>query len=465
MTRLPAPIEPSLFKRSIEQAARARLALPVLLLSAALAMAVNEATYQHTTATLSRGIALTDARLEAARTLQALTELEAAARAYVGTRSDTERARFEQAAQQLPRLQDKALGLVAQVDTEGVLGVAAVRNLIDEHAQRLRAWVDATAAAPAVSAAAGFDDARSRGRSAALAQAMDALLTQAGTMQQQARLSLYDAFLLSRVAVHALVLLALLALLMFMRQLRRADLQQAREHERLEGQIRERTGELRDLARHLVSAREDERSHVARELHDEMGGLLTAMKLELARMKRVPALPQAALERVAGFEKRLNDGIALKRRIVEHLRPSSLDQLGLNAALEMLCTDTAAVAGIVVTTRLQPVTLEKDAELSVFRVVQESLTNALKYAHARTVEVRLEATATHALLSVRDDGRGFDPAAVGAGHHGIAGMRLRIETHGGRLEVRSAEGAGTEITARLPLGNAAVSGPSRVAAG
>jgi signal transduction histidine kinase len=435
---------PSVIKRSIEQAARARLALPVLVILGALGMVVNETTYQHTTSTLDRGIALTDARLEAARTLQALTELEAAARAFLSTRAPADRQRFEQAAQLLPQLQDKALGLVAQVDTQRTIAVDKVRALIDDHTRRLREGVDGAGTG-------ALDSATSRARSADLARELDDVLSKAAALQQTARISLYDAFLLNRGAIHALILFAVLGLVMFARQLRRADAQQTLETERLARLIRERTTELRDLAGHLVRAREDERGRVARELHDEMGGLLTAMKLELARLKRIPELPSLAIERVAGFEKRLNDGIALKRRIVENLRPSSLDQLGLNAALQLLCADTAAVSGLDVQTQLEPVAVDKEAELSLFRIVQESLTNILKYAQATMVEVGLKAEAGWAELTVQDDGQGFDPSAVGLARHGIRGMRLRIEAHGGSLQVTSAAGSGTRVVARLPV--------------
>jgi signal transduction histidine kinase len=436
-----------MFKSSIERVARARLALPVVLVLAVLAMFINEATYQHTTKTLTGGIALTDARLGAARTLQAVTELEAAARAYVATRDDSERQRFEEQVQVLPQVQGKVFALVAEVDPQGAAAADGVRRLIDDHVQRLQGWVAAVAKGNRVD----LDDEPSRARSAAMARALDELLMRAGAVQQQARISLFDAFALSRGTIHVLIVLAVVALVLFARQLRRADEQLAAEHDRLESQIRARTAELRDLAGHLVNAREDERGRLARELHDEMGGLLTAMKLELARLKRVPELPPLAHERVAGFEKRVNDGIALKRQIVENLRPSSLDQLGLDAALKLLCADTASVSSLAIHTDLQPVEVGKDAELSVYRVVQESLTNVLKYAQAKQIWVKLHAGDAGAQLSIKDDGRGFDPSAAAAGTHGILGMRLRIEAHGGRMQVVSAAGTGTEVIAWLPV--------------
>ena len=255
-------------------------------------------------------------------------------------------------------------------------------------------------------------------------------------------------------ALHALAMLTVLALLLIMRQLHAADGERVQERRRLESQIGTRTSELRELAGHLVDAREDERGRVARELHDEMGGLFTAMKLEFSRLRRVPDMPAAAHARLAGIESRLNNGIALKRRIVENLRPTSLDQLGLCAALEMLCTDTAANLGIAMHHNLQPVPLSKEAELTVYRLVQEALTNISKYAQARVVNVSLAGAGGPpngmATVSVQDDGRGFNLATVRAAQHGLLGMRVRVESHAGILMIDSSPGGGTRITAQLP---------------
>jgi signal transduction histidine kinase len=232
--------------------------------------------------------------------------------------------------------------------------------------------------------------------------------------------------------------------------LREIDARKARESDHLAHQIALRTAELRELAGYLVNTREDERSRLARELHDEMGGLLTAMKLELARLRRVPDVPAVALQRAAGIEQRLNESIAVKRRIVENLRPSSLDQLGLVAALEVLCEDMATSLNIPVTHTLATVPLDKESELTVYRLVQESLTNISKYARARHVWVTLEQRDNRAVVTVRDDGRGFQVDDVGAGHHGLSGMRVRVEAHAGRLTIASGPAQGTCISAELP---------------
>ena len=210
---------------------------------------------------------------------------------------------------------------------------------------------------------------------------------------------------------------------------------------------------MTDLARHLQTVREDERSHLARELHDELGGLLTAAKLDLARMRSrlVQAGPEVA-ERVTHLHATLDAGIALKRRIIEDLRPSSLDNLGLSPALRILCHEWSAASEIPVEVELEEMSLSAEGSLVVYRLVQEALTNVAKYAHARRVSVKLAMAETEgqALVLVQDNGRGFAAAQRTPGH-GLAGMRFRVASIGGELTVDSAPGRGTTIKARLPL--------------
>ena len=440
-----------MFQQAIDTFARGRWALPAVLVLALVAVAVNETTYQHSHSTLARGIALTDARIQAAQTLQVLSDVETNARAFLISEQPADVSAYRQATLALPAAQEGAFKLIAQVDPERKVSVDKVRSQIGDRLLTLERWMSLAAAGQRVQAQqlAGSDQGRLR--FAELRQEFDQVLSRAAAVQEVARSSLYQAMMLNRVALHAMVLLAVLSMVLFMRQLRQSDHRQAQEHLRMEHQIGARTAELRELAGHLVGAREDERGRVARELHDEMGGLLTAMKLEFARLRRVPELPTAARERVASIEARLNDGIALKRRIVENLRPSSLDQLGLSVALEMLCADTATILGIEVHQHLESVQLDKDAELTVYRLVQESLTNISKYAQAREVVVNLEMDGQHARVTVRDNGRGFDTTAVPSGHHGLLGMRVRVESHAGTLTIESAPGRGTLIRAALPM--------------
>ena len=199
------------------------------------------------------------------------------------------------------------------------------------------------------------------------------------------------------------------------------------ERDRLETEVERRTLDLTELARHLQTVREDERSRLARELHDELGGLLTAAKLDVARVKsRLKGAAPEIGERIGHLVQSLDAGIALKRRIIEDLRPSTLSNLGLNAALEVLCADFSRRTEVKVQAELDDVSLPEDAQLTAYRVVQEALTNVAKYAKAQHVTVRLHSDGEVARLSVRDDGAGFDTRGVPMRARGLAGMRFRV---------------------------------------
>ncbi len=224
-----------------------------------------------------------------------------------------------------------------------------------------------------------------------------------------------------------------------------------RERDLLESQVQERTASLAQLATHLQNVREEERGHLARELHDELGAILTAAKLDAARLKSrlTGTLPEAA-ERLQHLTEILNGGIALSRRIVEDLRPSALSHLGLATSLEILAHEFEERSGVSVTTDLEPVELGGSAQLTVYRLVQESLTNMGKYAKAIRADISLHNFDSYITVEVKDNGTGFKPASIAPTSHGLAGMRHRVQAAGGRLTVTSTEGKGTQILAVLP---------------
>lgn len=224
-----------------------------------------------------------------------------------------------------------------------------------------------------------------------------------------------------------------------------------RERDMLESQVQERTASLAQLATHLQNVREEERGHLARELHDELGAILTAAKLDTARIKSrlSGSLPEAA-ERLQHLTETLNSGIALSRRIVEDLRPSALSHLGLATSLEILAREFEERSGLSITTDLETVELGGSAQLTVYRLVQESLTNMGKYAEASQASISLHNFDSYITVEVQDNGKGFNPGSVSPTRLGLAGMRHRVEAAGGRLTVTSAEGKGTQISAVLP---------------
>jgi signal transduction histidine kinase len=269
---------------------------------------------------------------------------------------------------------------------------------------------------------------------------------------------IYQTLMFSRIGVALLSGFSLLALALYLRQtsmLVRQQLEQKRlvqaERDGLEVEVVQRTAQLTELTHHLQTAREDERSRLARDLHDELGALLTSAKLDAARIKsRLAGTAPEALERLTHLVETLNSGIALKRRIIEDLRPSSLSNLGLVATLEILGREFAQQSGVEVHCTLEAVTLEPDAELVVYRLVQEAITNITKHAKARHVWINLAMHDGKVLVCVRDDGVGFDTTAQRSSAHGLMGMRYRVEAEGGTFSLASAPGSGTLIQVMLP---------------
>jgi signal transduction histidine kinase len=287
------------------------------------------------------------------------------------------------------------------------------------------------------------------------------LLAEEGTQVAKGRKGVYQTLMLNRIGTTAMAAVSLLALFMYLRQtatLERHTDEEARriesERGRLEAEVTARTRQLKELAQHLQTIREDERSRLARELHDELGALLTAAKLDAARLKSrlgKTTTPEI-LERLAHLNETLNGGIALKRRIIEDLRPSSLSNLGLVAALEILIREFGQRSEVAAKHELEHVDLSQAAQLTVYRLVQEALTNVAKYAKATEVKVTLAGIdAEHVRVAVQDDGVGFDSTTHRAATHGLIGMRYRVEAEGGSMRLESTPGKGTLIEAILPV--------------
>jgi signal transduction histidine kinase len=437
-------------QQALEAVARGRYLMPIMVVLGIVAMGVNESTYQHSHRTLINGIALTDARVQAAETLQLLTDAGLYARSYILANNPQEAVTYRETVNKMQAVKQKTFDRIAEVDPGRTVSIDAVERLVTEHIATTDEWVALVARGEREAALAAAVSGGSRARREQLRDEFEMLLNSAAQLQQKARFSLHQALSMSRLAVHFLALAAVLGMALFRRQLRRGDEDLAHERLLLADRVRERTADLTEMTHHMVHVREDERARIARELHDELGGMLTAIKLDFARLRRMPGLPEEAPERMLGIEARLNEGIALKRRIIEHLRPSSLDQLGLVPALEILCGDMTEVLGVPVHTDLQEVSVGKNAELTLYRAAQEALTNIGKYAHCGQVKLSLRQHGHKVQLSVHDDGRGFDPSQVAHGHHGLAGMRVRLESHDGTLLVESEPGHGTTVTAELP---------------
>ncbi len=439
-----------MLKTLLEDFLRSRYSFVLAVCGAATVVALNEITYQHSHLRLAEGIKLTDIRIQTALALQLVTDAETGVRGYLLTGRQLDLAPYRRALSELPAAQQQAFGLIAQVDTEHRVGVEPVKRQLAAKLAVLAMIIELYDAGKRDEAISVVLSDVGMVKMAELRQAFDEVLARAASLQQTARVSLYDALLINRLAVHLLSVLSVLGLYVLMRQMEQFDKSRQHEHIRLEAQVQVRTAELRELAGHLVSAREDERGRLARELHDELGGLFTAMKLEFARVRHMPDLPKGMQDRVESIERRLNDGIAFKRRIVENLRPSTLEQMGLMTSVSLLCRDSAQTLGIPVREALEPVTVACEVELTIYRLVQESLTNVGKYACASKTSVTIDALDEGVRICVEDDGIGFDPTRVASGQHGLLGMRYRVESHGGSMRVESSPGRGTRIVVILP---------------
>ena len=227
------------------------------------------------------------------------------------------------------------------------------------------------------------------------------------------------------------------------------------ENQRLDALIQERTDELSDLASYLTNAREVEKARLARELHDELGALLIAAKMELGWIARQLDDPAVApcREHLARLQQRLDDGIALKRKIIDGLRPPLLEMLGLVSTLRALGDEFKQTAGESLTMELpeDDIDLAPAPALALFRIAQEALTNIRKHAQARHVKLALRVIDGWLEVEIEDDGKGFQ-TAWGRGHHqGLTGMKHRVQMCAGEFTVSSAPGMGTRIIARIPL--------------
>lgn len=436
---------------------RSRYVLPVAVALGIAFLALNEGSYRRAIGTIESNVEALDGRIEIRRLQLLMLAAETGQRGYLLTNNkeflqpyllasgliEKQLRRIEALYGHRPEWSDE-LKEVLRLARAKLSELATTIDLYDRGRP--------AAALDLLSSGIGLADMRSLEK-----LIVTIAMEQQGRMEQNAAV-LERTLYVNRMGIAALVALSVVGLGMFLRQGRRLErirgeqqvlLQE--ERDRLEEQVARRTSQLTELARHLQSVREEERSHVARELHDELGALLTAAKLDLARVRsKLKASPGDVVERLDHLNDTLNQGVALKRRIIEDLRPSTLANLGLSASLEILCRDFQQRSELQVLTTLADAKLAAESELTIYRLVQEALTNVAKYAQASRVKVALRADDHAATIEVSDDGRGFDIQSVGLQSHGLSGMQFRVESTGGTFEVQSSTD-GTTVTARLPV--------------
>jgi signal transduction histidine kinase len=226
----------------------------------------------------------------------------------------------------------------------------------------------------------------------------------------------------------------------------------ARQKEML-GDMGRRTRELMSLSAFLQTHYEQEKARLARELHDELGGILTPAKMDLSWLEARLGGDAQYRERMARLSALIDQGIDLKRRIIEDLRPSLLDHLGLAAAVQWFVDEACSAAKLqshVKMTKLER--LAPDLEIALYRVVQESVNNAVRHAKATRVELTIDRTAEGVRVRISDDGVGIgDLERARKQSHGLVGMTHRMRAINGTLAISSDAGKGTCIEAFLPL--------------
>lgn len=226
------------------------------------------------------------------------------------------------------------------------------------------------------------------------------------------------------------------------------------EAKRMQDLVAARTLELSDMSSHLQTVVEREKAELARNLHDEMGGLITAAKMDLAWLNgALKSMDPEVLAKLEDVNTSLTEAMDMKRRVVESLRPALLDHFGLPAALQSFFEETCRKANLECATTIpeEMAALPQDLAIALFRVGQESLTNIVRHARAKRVELKVEAVGDEVHLVISDDGIGFDTAGRRFRHsHGISGMRHRVEGLGGQFTLESTPQQGTRIRIVVP---------------
>ena len=223
----------------------------------------------------------------------------------------------------------------------------------------------------------------------------------------------------------------------------------------VEVELKQSYERLRELAANLESVREEERTQIARELHDQLGQALTAMKFDLARLTTQLGKKDLALaEKTKIITDQMDTMIKTVRRIATELRPGMLDDLGLAASIEWQARDFEKRTGIVCDVKVsaEDLPLARTQSLALFRIFQEALTNVARHSHAQQIEVKLTATLEVLTLQVHDDGRGIQTNEIAGAHSlGLLGMRERAIRLGGTFDIHGVPGDGTIVTVSIPV--------------
>jgi signal transduction histidine kinase len=440
-----------------------QLIVVVLLLAAVIGLFVAAESGQQKLAAATRQVETAAEREHAlGDVLQTLSEAESAQRGYILIGNETYLAPYKEGESQLPGKLSRLTEAFAGDEPEVRSHVEEVVKLSRTKFREMTETIDLY---------------RDRGRSAAIAlirtdlgqstmtQIADLVerieAAETNDMLEASRSWRTDRWL--NLAISSGALLLSLSLVWFLRRLvlrymysKEQEVEESAEREaQLERVVQRRTEDLSELSTQLQSVAEKERAALSRELHDELGGLLVAARMDLSWLEEKVASTDPSVQ--AQFKRvhdALQEGVELKRRVVENLRPTLLDNLGLFSALRWQVSDSCGRAGLNCIERYpeQELKLTPEASIAIFRIVQESLTNILKHAQAKNVEVSIEVREDVLVLTIRDDGLGLPLDRRRAlRSHGLASMRHRAIGFGGQWRITRRSERGTEIEVRLPM--------------
>lgn len=222
----------------------------------------------------------------------------------------------------------------------------------------------------------------------------------------------------------------------------------------IESELRRSREQLSELSFHLEAAKEEERERIARDIHDELGSMLVALKIDAALLaSKLPAAPASLREKAHAIEDLLNRAMSTASRVARELRPGILKEFGLPAAIECQAEDFSQRFGIPCRIQCDDEAIQPDADtsLAIFRIVQEALTNVAKHAHASLVVVRLRRERGRIALEIRDNGRGVSEADLNKPKSfGLRGIRERVHSLAGEFSLLTGEQGGTHISLRVP---------------
>jgi signal transduction histidine kinase len=249
-----------------------------------------------------------------------------------------------------------------------------------------------------------------------------------------------------------LVVIAACLIYQFLHRRARQTEELRNQKQRLEREVEGRTRELVELSTHLQSLAEREKASLARELHDELGGLLVGARMDISWAEQHLGASEFDMKhRLNRVQQNLSAGIDLKRRIIEELRPTLLDNVGFLAALRWQMKETCARAGFKCNEYFpdEEPKFTADAAIALFRIAQEAFTNLTKHSGAKTVDVTLDIDDDTVVFRITDDGKGFSDAGSASGVHVLASMRHRVRALGGTLDVSSSPSGGA-LDVRIP---------------